>query len=159
MIAVIVSASLLVELSSTLKNNRAFTKDLEFTNTTFIEVDTNKTQGWLFGTYGVRDKEVLTFDNIVFHTDAIDSLMAKRGKYVKDVLYLDGNVVMQEKDGYTYKTQHANYNQKTEMFHISAPFIAVRGQDVMQGKTLRYNMQSKEAFGTCVDAVIYTTEK
>lgn len=159
MIVLIVSVSFLVELRNTLKQSKAFTKDLEFTNTTFIEVDTQKMQGWAYGTFGVRDKGVLTLDNIVFHTDNIDSLIAKKGKYIKEILYLDGDVVMQEKDGYTYKTQHANYNQKTEILNITAPFTGVQDQNVMKGKTLRYDTKKRETSGTSVDAVLYTTEK
>ena len=159
MIVLIISVSLLVELSSTLKKRKAFTKDLEFTNTTFIEVDTEKMQGWLFGTYGVRDKGVLKMNNVVFHTDNITSLIGKYSTYTNGVLYLGGNVVMQEKDGYTYKTQHANYNQKKEILNITAPFTGVRDQNVIKGKTLRYDTVKKEAFGTKVDATVYTTEK
>lgn len=158
-IGVIISVSLLVELSSTLKKSKAFTKDLEFTNTTFIEVDTQRMQGWLFGTYGVRDKGIVTLDNVVFHTDNIDSLSGKKGKYVKNILNLDGDVVMQEKDGSIYKTQHANYNLKTEILNITSPFTSIRDQNVMKGNTLRYDTAKKEAFGTKVDAVLYTTEK
>ena len=40
MIVLIFFASLFLELGNTLKQRKAFTKDLEFTNTTFIEVDT-----------------------------------------------------------------------------------------------------------------------
>ncbi len=159
MIVLLISGSLFVELGNAPTQSKAFTKDLEFTHTTFIEVDTQKMQGWAFGTYGVRDKGVLTLDNIVFHTDNIDSLIAKKGKYIKEVLYLDGDVVMQEKNGYTYNTQHANYNQKTEILNITSPFSAVRDENVMKGKTLRYDTAKKEAFGTKVDAVLYTTEK
>ena len=159
MIVLLISGSLFVKLGNAPKQRKAFTKDLEFTHTTFIEVDTQKMQGWAFGTYGVRDKGILTLDNIVFHTDNIDSLIAKKGKYIKEVLYLDGDVVMQEKNGYTYNTQHANYNQKTEILNITAPFTAVRDENVMKGKTLRYDTVKKEAFGTKVDAVLYTTEK
>jgi len=159
LIASIISVSLLVELRNTKDKEQAFTKDLEFTNTTFTEVNTEKMQGWTFGTYGERDRGVLKLDNVVFHTDNIESLVAKKGKYIKDVLFLDGDVVMQEKDGYTYKTQHANYHQNTEILNITAPFTAVRGNDVMAGKTLKYNTAKKEAFGTRVDAVLYTTEK
>lgn len=159
MIALIISVSYFVELSNTLKKRKAFTKDLEFTNTNFIEVDTQKMQGWVYSTYGVRDKGVLTMDNIVFHTHNIDSLIGKKGTYRKDILYLDGDVVMEEKNGYTYKTQHANYNQRTEIFNITSPYTAVRGKDVIKGKTLRYNTAREVAYGTNVDAVIYTTEK
>lgn len=158
-IVLIISASFLAELSNTPKQGKAFTKDLEFTNTTFIEVDMQKMHGWAYSTFGVRDKGVLTLENIVFHTENIDSLIADKGKYIKEVLYLDGDVVMQEKEGYTYKTQHANYNQKTEILNITAPFVAVQGQNIIKGKTLRYDTVKKEVFGTSIDAVLYTTEK
>ncbi len=159
LIGLIISVSLLVELSNSKDKDKAFTKDLEFTNTTFIEVNTEKMQGWTYGTFGVRDRGVLKLDNVVFHTENIESLTAKKGKYMKNILYLNGDVVMHEKDGYTYKTQHANYHQNTEVLNITSPFTAERGQDVMVGKTLKYNTAKKEAFGTNVDAVLYTTEK
>ena len=159
MIVLIISVSLFVELSNSDKKRKAFTKDLEFTNTNFIEVDTQKMQGWVYSTHGIRDKGVLIFDNVVFHTDNIDSLRGKKGKYRNDVLYLDGDVVMEENEGYTYTTQHANYNQKTEILKITSPYTAVKGKDVMKGKSLRYNTVKKEAYGTRVDAVIYTIEK
>jgi len=159
LIVLIISVSLLVELSNSLDQKKAFTKDLEFTNTTFIEVDTQKMQGWTYGTFGIRDQGVLTLDNVVFHTENIESLVGKQGRYIKDILYIDGDVVMREKGGYTYKTQHANYNKKSEILNITAPFTAVRGEDVMKGMTLRYDTVKKEAFGSSVDAVLYTTEK
>ena len=159
LIVLITSVSFFVELKNTLKKRKVFTKDLEFTSTTFIEVDTQKMQGWVYGTYGVHNKGILSLDNVVFHTENIDSLVAKKGKYIKEVLYLDGDVVMEEKDGYTYKTQHANYNQKTEFLNITAPFVAVKGQNIIKGETLRYDTANKETFGRKVDAVLYTTEK
>ncbi|MDQ7047369.1 MAG: LPS export ABC transporter periplasmic protein LptC [Sulfurovum sp.] len=148
-----------MKLSNTLNKNKVFTKDLEFTDTTFIEVDTQKMQGWAFSTYGMHNKGILTLDNIVFHTDNIDSLVAKKGKFIKDVLYLDGDVLMHEKDGYTYKTQHANYNQKTEILNITAPFTSTRGQNIMHGKTLSYDTVNKKVFGVEINAILYTTKK
>lgn len=159
LIIVIISVSLLVELTNTKNQGKAFTKNLEFTNTTFIEVNTEIMQGWIYATFGVRDQGVLTLENLVFHTDNIESLIANKGKLMNDVLFLDGDVMMQDKDGYTYKTQHANYHKKTEILNITAPFIALRAQDVIQGKTLRYNMVKKEIFASYVDAVLYSTEK
>lgn len=155
----IVSSVLMFKLSSTSSKNKAFTKELEFTNTTLIEVDTRKVLGRSYGTYGVRENGILTVDNLKYHTDTIESLLSKKGRFEGDMLYLDGDVVMQEKDGYTYETQHATYNQKTEILNIIAPFTALRDKNRMRGNTLRYDTRKKEAFGTTIDSVVYTSEK
>jgi len=75
------------------------------------------------------------------------------------MLYLNGDVVMREKEGYTYETQQAKYNRKTEILNITAPFTALRDKNIMHGNTLQYNMREKEALGTTIDSVIYTSEK
>lgn len=155
----IVSGVMMLNLSSTSGKNKTFTKELEFTDTTLIEVDTQKMQGRSYSTYGVRDNGILTLDNLVYHTDTIESLLAKKGRFEGDMLYLDGDVVLQEKDGYRYETQHATYDQKTEILNIIAPFTAYRGKNSMRGDTLRYDTRKKEAFGTAIDSVIYTSEK
>jgi len=155
----IISGSLMLKLHDTSVEGKAFTKELAFTNTTLIEVDTDKMQGRAYGTYGTLEKGALTLDNLVYHTDTIESLLANKGRYEGDILYLDGDIVMQEKDGYTYETQHATYNQKTEILNITAPFTAVWNKNSIKGDTLRYDTRKKEAFGTAIDSVFYTSEK
>jgi len=155
----IISGSLTVKLNNTAKGNEVFTKELEFTNTTFTEVDTIKMQGTAYSTYGIRDNGVLTLDNFVYSTETIRSLVADKARYEGDVIYLDGNVMMAERDGHTYDTEHANYNQKTEIINITAPFVGLRGKNIYKGTTLWYNTRSKEAFAAMINAVVYTTEK
>lgn len=155
----IVSGVLMLKLSSTSDKNKTFTKELEFTDTTLIEVNTQKMQRRSYSTYGVRDNGILTLDNLVYHTDTIESLLANKGRFEGDMLYLDGDVVLQEKDGYTYETQHAIYDQKAEILNIIAPFTAHRDKNIMRGNTLRYDTRKKEAFGTTIDSVVYTSEK
>ena len=155
----IIGGSLTVKLNNTAKGNEVFTKELEFTNTTFTEVDTIKMQGTAYSTYGIRDNGILTLDNFVYSTETINSLVADKARYEGDIIYLDGDVMMEERDGHTYDTQHANYNQKTEIINITAPFVGVRGQNIYKGTTLWYNTRSKEAFGAMINAVVYTIKK
>jgi hypothetical protein len=155
----IVAGSLLLKLGGIDTKSEVFTKELEFTNTMLIEVNTLKAISRSYGTYGLRDRGVFTLENLRYSTDTIESLVADRGKFKGDILYLDGAVVLKEKEGYTYKTEHANYNQKSNILNITAPFVGTRDRNIINGNTLRYNTRKKEVFATKIDSVFYTTEK
>lgn len=158
-IVVIVTGAMTLDIDNKAKQNVTFTKELEFTNTTFTQVDTQKLLGRAYGTYGIRDGGVLSLDNLVYFTETVKYLIADKGKYVGDVLHLDGNIVLEEVQGYNYKTQQASYDQNTEVLNVTAPFIATRGKNSIKGDTLVYNTRKKEAYGTTIDAVVYTAEK
>ena len=159
LIAAILSFTYVVKLTHSAVARKPFTKELEFTDTTFTEVDTNKTQGVAFGTYGVRNAGVLTVYHLRYHTDNLKLLTSNRGIYKQNKMYLDGNISVHQKKGFDYSAEHAVYNKKTEILNITSPFTAVMNQNIMHGKSLRYNMQTKEGFATQVDAVVYTVEK
>ena len=158
-IVVIVTGAMTLEIDNTAVKNVTFTKELEFTNTTFTEVDTQKLQGRAYGTYGIRDDGVLSLDNLVYFTETIKYLIADKGEYVGDLLHLEGTVVLDETQCYNYKTQQASYDQKAEVLNITAPFVATRDKNIIKGDTLVYNTRKKEAYGTAIDAVLYTAEK
>ena len=104
-------------------------------------------------------KGIFTLKNLEYSTDTIESLVAKQGRFKGEILYLDGSVVLKEKEGYTYETEHANYNQETDILNITAPFVGIRDKNIIKGNTLRYDTRKKETFGTKIDSVLYTTEK
>jgi len=158
-IAVIVTGSFTVELNHHVKNQKIFTKELEFTHTTFTEVNTEKLQAKAYGTQGKRDDGILVIQNLRYETDTIKSLIANQGTYKGDNIYLDGDVVMNYINGYTYKTQQAEYNKESEVLNVTAPFIATKDKNIIKGDTFMYNTRKKEAFGTVIDATIYTVEK
>ncbi len=155
----IISGSLMLKLRNTPVTTKVFTKEVEFTNTTLIEVDTENIKSRVYTTYGVRGKNVLTLDNIVYLSDKIESLSANKARLKGDFLYLDGDVVLQEKDGYKYKTEHAFYNKNTEILHITSPFTGLKGQNIIEGESMEYNIREKKATGTTVGTVFYTPDK
>ena len=155
----IISGSLMLKLRNTPVPTKVFTKEVEFTNTTLIEVDTENMKSRAYTTYGVRDKDVLTLDNIVYLGDKIASLSANKARLKGDFLHLDGDVVLQEKGGYKYETQHAIYNKETEILNITSPFTGVRGQNMIKGESMEYDTRKKKATGTTVGTVFYTPDK
>ena len=158
-IAVTIAVTTTVKLTNKATGASLTKKELEFTDTTFIEVDTQKMQARSYSTYGVRESGVLRLEHLTYHTTNIDLLLANQGTYKQNVLFLDGNVSLQEKEGFFYTTEHANYNQKTEILHITSAFTAHMNQNIIKGKTLDYDAKKKEANATGIDAVIYTTKK
>jgi lipopolysaccharide export system protein LptA len=155
----IIAGSLMLKLRNAPVTTTVLTKEVEFTNTTLIEVDTDDMKSRAYATYGLRDKGILTLDNIKYLGDNIESLSANKGTFEGDFLHLDGNVVLQEKGGYKYETQHAIYNKKTEILNITSPFTGVRGQNVIEGESLEYDTRKKKATGTTVGTVFYTPDK
>ena len=158
-IIAILSVSFNTELSNHKNSQTIFKKEIEFTDTTFIEVDTNRTQGVAYSKYGVRDHTVLTLYDIEYHTDNIESLHAKRGIYKQNMIYLDNHIEVNQKEGFKYRTEHAVYNKKTEILNLTSPFTAVMGKNIIHGKSLRYDSRKKEAYAKDIDAVVYTIEK
>jgi len=158
-IITIIGGSFTIKLNATANKHESLKKELEFTFTTFTEVDTNKLQGRAYGTYGVREDGILTISNLVYQSSTIESLVAKKGTYMGNIIYLEGDVVMDDSNGYTYETQQAEYDQSTEILDITAPFVATRDKNIIKGDTFRYDTQKKDTFGTMIDAVVYTVEK
>ncbi|WP_295417758.1 hypothetical protein [Sulfurovum sp.] len=158
-IAAIVGGSYMVKFTNDTSNKKSPTKELEFTETTFIEVDTNKTLGRAFSTYGIRDAGVLTLYDLKYHTDNIRLLRSKKGIYKGNKIYLDGNITVDQKEGFDYRAQHAVYDKKTQILDITSAFTAVMNKNIIHGNTLRYDTQKKEAFAKQIDAVVYTAEK
>ena len=158
-IIAILSVTLMVRFTHKSSNGERFTKELEFTDTTLTEVDTTIMQGRAFGSYGIRDAGVLTLHNIEYHTKNIELLRAKKGMYKGDKIYLDGNITLNQKEGFDYSAEHAVYDKKTKMLDITSEFSAIMDGNTIHGYTLHYDVQKKEAFGKWIDAVVYTTEK
>ena len=158
-VAGLITMGLTIKIANANKKVKVHTVELEFTDTTTIEVDTNRTLSKSYGTYGVRDSGVLTIDNLRYHSDELKLLSAKKGKIVGDIIYLDHNVTVNKETGSDYYTEHAIYNKKTGILNVISPFKAVKDKNVMYGDTLRYDTHEKSVYATNVDATVFTVEK
>ncbi len=148
-----------VKLSDDVSGKKVSKKELEFTETTFTEVDTQKLISTSFGTYGVREGGILKIRNLIYHTDSIDRLLADNGRYVNERVYLDGNIRIKQKEGFNYTAEHAFYDKKTEILTITSKFTAVMNKNVVHGNTARYDARKKILIAKEIDAVVYTSEK
>ena len=76
----------MLKLRDTPATTKVFTKEVEFTNTTLIEVDTDNIKSRVYATYGVKDKDVLTLENIVYLSHKIESISANKARLRGDFL-------------------------------------------------------------------------
>lgn len=134
-------------------------KEIEFTDTTFIEVDMKAMQSIAHSSYGVRINGVLMLDELNYHSNNLELLRAKKGTYSDDKIFLDGDVFIRQKEGFEYRAQHAVYDKATEILDVISPFFAKMNENTMQGNSMRYNLRQKEVLATDIAAVIYTAEK
>lgn len=148
-----------VKLTNSLPYENISKKELEFFDTTFIEVDQQTMLAYAFGSHGIREEGVLFLENIRYFTHNIEELVANRGKLEKNVLYLDGNVILREKEGNLYHAEHAIYHQKTEILEIPSLFTAKNNENIFQGNSLHYNAKTKELNASKIAAVFYTSKK
>jgi len=156
LIAVTSYMTMTTKLSEQSADNVEQQKELEFTNTTFTEVTTQKREGVAFATHGMRIAGVLHMENVRYHNANIKLLLADNGFYRGKRIYLDGNVTVHRKPGHDYYTEHANYDQTSQILYVTAPFVACMERNVLEGQSLEYRMGPKEAYATSVKAVFYT---
>ncbi len=158
LIVITSAVTMTMKLSEHNQQHPPQTKELEFTDTTFTEVTTQKRIGVSFATHGVRSNGVLKAEKVRYYNDTIKELLADYGTYIGRMIYLDGNVELHQNEGFEYYTEHAHYDKGSEVLYVTSPFTAYRGKDVMHGTTMRYNSRTKEAYATVVDAVLHTAE-
>jgi len=157
-VAGLITMAMTVKISNAHKAVKKQTRELDFTDTTTIEVDTNKTLSITYASKGVRDAGVLSVNNLRYHTDEILLLKSKKAKFIGDKIYLDHNVTLHKEAGSDYYTEHAVFNKKSGILNVTAPFKAFMDKNMMYGDTLRYDTKKKKAFATHVDAVVFTAE-
>jgi len=158
-IILIVGGAIMLKLDNQTSTQKHINKELEFKETTFIEVDTKKRQSNAFIQKGMRKNGILFLEHLTYNTNNISLLIADKAKYVKNILSLAGHIRVEEKEGYTYNTEYAKYNQKTEILTIPQEFTAKIAKNIIHGANLKYDAIKKEMHAKQIDAVVYTTEK
>lgn len=138
---------------------KTHTKELTFMDTRFIEVDTDRILGLAHSKTGEYEKKTLTLNEITYHTDKVNLLRAEKGVYQGDMIFLEGNVTLNQKEGFDYIAQKASYNKESQILKIDSSFKAFLRDNVINGESLVYDMQKKEALGYDVDAIVYTLKK
>ncbi|MDM5270619.1 LPS export ABC transporter periplasmic protein LptC [Sulfurovum sp. zt1-1] len=158
-VALIFVSFFLINIEQKSRQKNESTKQLAFSDTRLIEVDTQKILGLAHSRYGVYENKTLILSDIIYHTDTVNLLQAQKGIYKGDYLFLEGNVTLNQKNGFDYTAQKAAYNQKSEVLSIESPFEAHMNKNIISGINLVYNMKEKKITAQKIKAVVFTLEK
>lgn len=158
LIVTMLSLAYTIRLSDETQVQNRSSKEMEFTYTTFTEVNREKQIGTASGTYGVREAGVLKMYNLRYHTEAISRLLSDEGRYIGEKLYLDGNVTMMQKEGYLYTAEHAIYNKTTGVLTILSPFTAHMDKNIIKGASAIYDTHQKILTAKKINAVLFSVE-
>jgi len=159
LIALVVMSFILIKVEPLSKEKSENTRELVFEDTRLIEVDTQRILGLAHSRYGEYAEKELKLYEIVYHTDRINLLRAEQGVYRGDYLELEGNVTLNQKEGFDYRAQRASYNKKSQVLTIDSPFEAHLNENIITGTDLVYDVKTKSATAKRVNAVLYTLEK
>jgi len=158
-IVLIVSTTYFFKIENSNSAPSSSTKQLEFKNTTLIEVNTEKMLSNIVCSHGVKKNEILDLKEIIYHSKSINSLVAESGEYKNGIMYLDGGIKLQQKEGYVYHAEHAIYNTEKETLNIASEFTMYINKNTIRGRDLIYDAKTKVAKSKNINATVYTTEK
>lgn len=155
----IVAGAYTIKISDKAVMDVSAKKELEFNDTIFTEVNASGFLGRATTQKGVRVNGVLMLDKLRYHTNHIRLLRSDTARLENEVLYLDGNIFMDQKKGFFYEAEHAKYHKRHKILTITSPFTATLNKNVIKGQSLEYDTVKKEAFATKVNGVVYTIKK
>lgn len=131
-------------------------KELEFTNSTFSEVNSTNQLSQSFAKHGIQVNGVLTLNNILYGGQKLKFLKADKAVYDGNISTLYGDVVLKQENGFGYKTDKAIYDMNKQFVYIPNAFVANMNGNTMRGKELKYNIQQQNVKANNIHAILYT---
>jgi hypothetical protein len=86
-------------------------------------------------------------------------LYSDKGRFEKDIAYLDDNVRYFREDGLSFESDHAVYDTKKELLYVPEKFILTQNEHIVYGSELHYNSITGVVLAQDVDANYYMEER
>jgi len=157
-----ISIVIVVTLSSKQESKEAvvssFKKELEFTSSTFSEVNATIQLNQSFAKSGVQVNGVLTLNDISYSGQKLKLLQANKAVYDGNLSTLYGDVVLRQENGFEYKTDKAIYDMNKQFVYIPNSFVAKMNDNIMNGKNLKYDISAQNAVASNISAILYTKD-
>ncbi len=88
-----------------------------------------------------------------------EHLYADKGRFEKDIVYLNENVRYFREDGLSFESDHAVYNTKKEHLYVPEKFILTQNENIIYGSELHYFSKTGIINAQNIDASYYTEDK
>jgi len=158
------AASLLVFLKPQeySKNTQVKIAQLEIEDFTIYEINKEGVQSVVSGTLGRQYPSYYEVENAHYIENKNrlgEHLYADKGKFEKEVAYLDENVRYFREDGLSFESDHAIYNTNKELLYVPKNFILTQNENIVYGSELHYNAKTGKIAAQKIEANYYIEEK
>ncbi len=144
------------------KNSEENIAQLEIEDFTLYKIDTLGVKSVVSGTLARQYPKYYEVENAHYienKNKLSENLYADRGKFEKDIAYLDENVRYFREDGLSFESDHAVYNTKKEVLTVPESFVLTQNENVIYGSDLKYNSKTGSISARKIDANYYMKEK
>ncbi len=135
---------------------------LEIEDFNLYEIDTQGVQSVVSGTLGrqyTTHYEVENAHYVVNENQLGEHLYADRGKFQREVVYLDDNVRYFREDGLSFESDHAVYDTKKERLYVPEKFIMTQNENIIYGSELHYDVKTGQTSARTIDANYYLEDR
>ena len=129
-------------------------KEFYFEEFTLLELNETGVKNSLKAREATKYKETFILKDIELNYENEDRVFADSAVYVKNIIFLKGNIVFEEIDRFKFWSSDLNYNIKTKDIYTSSTFKLKIKDNSIVGKKLKYNMKEKEIEAFNIDANI-----
>ncbi len=129
-------------------------KEIYFKNFSLLEIDKNGIENQLIAKEAIKDKNSFYLMDINITHKKIHNLLAKKAVYIKDFIYLEGNVWLTRDDGFSFWTNDLNYRIKDKIAYTNRGFTIDMNESKISGNNLYYNLNTKKISAKDINASI-----
>jgi LPS export ABC transporter protein LptC len=135
---------------------------MEIEDFTLYEMDKVGVQSVVSGTLGRQFLERYEVENAHYIENKNklgEHLYADKGRFEKDIVYLNDNVRYFREDGLSFESDYAVYDTKKDLIDVPEAFILTQNENIIYGSSLHYNSLTGQIRAKNIDANYYIEDK
>jgi|GEM_PF-1721972 len=128
------------------------TKEFYFKNFTLLELNSSGVKNSLKAREATKYIGSFFLKQIELNYKNEDKILADRAIYIKDNIFLKGNIVFEEINRFKFWSSNLSYNIKSKEIYTNSRFKLYMAENIIVGNRLQYNMVEKEILASNIDA-------
>ena len=145
-----------------IKSDQKEVPELEIEDFTVYKLDEAGVESVLSGTSGDQYETHMNVEHAHYIQNKNkfgENLYADRGRFEKEIAYLDENVRYYREDGLSFESEHAVYNTKKEYLYVADNFTLTQNENIIYGKELHYYSKTGKSRAQKIEANYYYEDK
>jgi len=139
--------------------NLKSSKEVEFSDAKIVEVNRDQIKSITHAKRIYKTKKELLMFGVKFENSFKDILTSHKAIQKAKEIHFYKDVKFLRNSGFTYYTNRAIYNQKSEVLTITTQFKAVRDKDTFYGKSMVYYSDGGYIDAKKVDSILLLEQK